>query len=178
MKIAVMGYSGAGKSTLSKKLGRLYDCPVLYLDRIQFEPGWKERDREEAKRMAEAFLNENQDTGWIIDGNYAKFSQERRLAEADLIVFMDYTRRICLWQAVKRYLEYRDKTRESMAEGCREKIDWDFVKWILRDGRDENHSYRSIKARYPHKTLVVRNRKQLKDSMTRLILRSRERTLG
>ena len=117
MKIAVMGYSGAGKSTLAKKLGRLYDCPVLYLDRIQFEPGWKERDREEAKRMAEAFLNENQDTGWIIDGNYAKFSQERRLEEADLIVFMDYTRRICLWQAVKRYLEYRDKTRESMAEG-------------------------------------------------------------
>ena len=53
MKIAVMGYSGAGKSTLAKKLGRLYDCPVLYLDRIQFEPGWKERDREEAKRMAE-----------------------------------------------------------------------------------------------------------------------------
>ena len=37
MKIAVMGYSGAGKSTLAKKLGRLYDCPVLYLDRIQFE---------------------------------------------------------------------------------------------------------------------------------------------
>ena len=178
MKIAVMGYSGAGKSTLAKKLGRLYDCPVLYLDRIQFEPGWKERNLEEAKRMAEEFLNDNQDTGWIIDGNYAKFCQERRLEEADLIVFMDYTRRICLWQAVKRYLEYRDKTRESMAEGCREKIDWDFVKWILRDGRDENHSYRSIKARYPHKTLVVRNRKQLKDSMTRLILRSRERTLG
>ena len=22
-----------------------------------------------------------------------------------------------------------------MAEGCGEKIDWDFVKWILRDGR-------------------------------------------
>ena len=52
------------------------------------------------------------------------------------------------------------------------------LKWILRDGRDEAHSHQAIKARYPHKTLVVRNRKQLKDSMTRLILRSRERTLG
>ena len=155
MKIAVMGYSGAGKSTLAKKLGRLYDCPVLYLDRIQFEPGWKERDREEAKRMAEAFLDENQDTGWIIDGNYAKFSQERRLAEADLIVFMDYTRRICLWQAVKRYLEYRDKTRESMAEGCREKIDWDFVKWILIKyhhnlHQPENHTYPSLSSLLDH----------------------------
>lgn len=86
MKIAVMGHSGAGKSTLAKKLGRIYDCPVLYLDTIQFEPGWKERDREEARQMAEDFMDQNQDTGWIIDGNYPGFCQERRLKEADLIV--------------------------------------------------------------------------------------------
>ena len=59
------GYKRQGKSTLAKKLGILYDCPVLYLDRIQFEPGWKERDREEAKRMAETFLDENQDLSLI-----------------------------------------------------------------------------------------------------------------
>ena len=70
MKIAVIGYSGAGKSTLAKKLGKLFRCPVLHLDRIQFEPGWKERDRGEAKRMAEEFLDENEKRGWIIDGNY------------------------------------------------------------------------------------------------------------
>ena len=58
MKIAVIGYSGAGKSTLAKKLGKLFRCPVLHLDRIQFEPGWKERDRETAKRMAEDFLED------------------------------------------------------------------------------------------------------------------------
>ena len=51
VKIAVIGYSGAGKSTLAKKLGKLFRCPVLHLDRIQFEPGWKERDRETAKRI-------------------------------------------------------------------------------------------------------------------------------
>ena len=48
MKIAVMGYSGAGKSTLAKKLGRLYDCPVLYLDRIQLSPDGK---RETGKKQ-------------------------------------------------------------------------------------------------------------------------------
>ena len=70
VKIAVIGYSGAGKSTLAKKLGKLFRCPVLHLDRIQFEPGWKERDRETARRMAEDFLDENENRGWIIDGNY------------------------------------------------------------------------------------------------------------
>ena len=60
-----------------------------------------------SKTYGRGILNENQDTGWIIDGNYAKFCQERRLEEADLIVFMDYTRKnLCLWQAVKQYLEY------------------------------------------------------------------------
>ena len=100
MKIAVIGYSGAGKSTLAKKLGKLFRCPVLHLDRIQFEPGWKERDRETARRMAEDFLDENENRGWIIDGNYTGFSQERRLREADLIIFMNYPRWICLWQAL------------------------------------------------------------------------------
>ena len=85
MKIAVIGYSGAGKSTLAKKLGKLFRCPVLHLDRIQFEPGWKERDRETARRMAEDFLDENENRGWIIDGNYSGLCQERRLKEADLI---------------------------------------------------------------------------------------------
>ena len=92
VKIAVIGYSGAGKSTLAKKLGKLFRCPVLHLDRIQFEPGWKERDRETARRMAEDFLDKNENRGWIIDGNYTGFSQERRLREADLIIFMNYPR--------------------------------------------------------------------------------------
>lgn len=109
MKIAVIGYSGAGKSTLAKKLGKLFRCPVLHLDRIQFEPGWKERDRETARRMAEDFLDENENRGWIIDGNYTGFSQERRLREADLIIFMNYPRWICLWQALIRSHVYKGK---------------------------------------------------------------------
>ena len=174
-KAIIIGCPGAGKSTFARILSDKTHLPLYYLDMLWHKPDRTTVDRITFdKKLKKITLKDK----WIIDGNYAKFCQERRLEEADLIVFMDYTRRICLWQAVKRYLEYRDKTRESMAEGCREKIDWEFVKWILRDGRDENHSYRSIKARYPHKTLVVRNRKQLKDSMTRLILRSRERTLG
>ena len=56
MKIAVMGYSGAGKSTLAKKLGRLSTTAWFCIwTGCKFETGWKERNREEAKRMAEEF---------------------------------------------------------------------------------------------------------------------------
>lgn len=43
MRIAILGYSGAGKSTLTQMLSGYYRCPALFLDQIQFEPGWKER---------------------------------------------------------------------------------------------------------------------------------------
>ena len=85
MKIAVIGYSASGKSTLAARLGEMTGCPVLFLDKVQFLPGWQERDRAEARGMVEDFLNENRERGWVIDGNYANFHQERRMAEADLI---------------------------------------------------------------------------------------------
>ena len=56
MKIAILGYSGSGKSTLAKKLGESLGVPVLYLDAIQFEAGWKERDRTEALAAVADFM--------------------------------------------------------------------------------------------------------------------------
>ena len=177
MKIAVIGYSGAGKSTLARKLGKLFRCPVLHLDRIQFEPGWKERDRAAAKRMAEEFLDENAKGGWIIDGNYTGFSQERRLKEADLIIFMNYPRWICLWQALMRSRIYKGRTRADMADGCIEKMDWEFVWWILHKGRNRKKrcQYREIVERYQEKTVVVKNRRQLRNAMIQVVERRKDR---
>lgn len=47
MKIAILGYSGSGKSTLAKYLADYYKIPLLYLDTVQFEANWKERNRED-----------------------------------------------------------------------------------------------------------------------------------
>ena len=154
MKILVMGYSGAGKSTLARALGRKYNCPALYLDTLQFEAGWREREPGEAEALAEAFLDANQ--AWVIDGNYVgRFAYERRCREADWIIQLLLPRRVCLYRAVKRYLQNRGRTRESMAPGCREKIDWEFVRWILWDGRRRyRERFDRLAATYPGKTAV------------------------
>jgi len=39
MKIAVNGYSGSGKSTLARRLGELYQIPVLHLDTVHWLGG-------------------------------------------------------------------------------------------------------------------------------------------
>ena len=166
MKIAILGYSGSGKSTLARQLADLYRIPVLFLDTVQFTPGWQERSREEARSIVQAFM---QNESWVIDGNYTGFLQEDRLAQADRIVFMDFPRRVCLYRAFKRYFQNRNRTRESMADGCIEKIDGAFVWWILQAGRtrERRDHYRQITVNYKEKTVVLKNKKQVNDYLSR-----------
>ena len=160
MKIAILGYSGSGKSTLAKHLSSRYRLPLLYLDTVQFEENWKLRDRAQAMTMVSAFM---QNESWVIDGNYASFFQKERLEQADCIVYMAFPRFACLYRAFKRYRPHRNRTRESMAEGCVEKIDLPFIWWILFQGRsrEKRRYYRQILAKYPSKTIFIKNQRQL-----------------
>ena len=161
MKIAIIGYSGCGKSTLAAYLGRKYNCNVLYLDCVHWQPGWKERLREEEICIVKEFM-ENNDS-WVIDGNYSRVLHDQRMQQADKIIFMNFNRFNCLYRAAKRFVKYCGKTRESMTQGCPEKIDFEFVKWILRDGRTKKHKekYKRILEQYNEKVTVIRNQRQL-----------------
>lgn len=167
MKIAILGYSGCGKSTLAKYLAIHYDIPLLYLDTIQFEANWKERDREEALSMVAEFMR-NED--WIIDGNYTSFLQAERLEQADHIVYMAFSRWNCLFRAFCRYRLNKNSSRESMANGCKEKMDLGFIWWILYKGRtpEKKRFYNAILKKYRAKSIVLRNQRELDCFMARL----------
>ena len=109
MKIAVLGYSGAGKSTLARALASALDIPCLHLDQVHWLPGWTERAREESRQMVKDFLDQN--SSWVIDGNYKSFCYEQRLEQADHIVFLNFPRLRCLWRAWRRSIRYRDRSR-------------------------------------------------------------------
>ena len=154
MKILVMGYSGSGKSTLAQALGRQYHCPVLHLDAVQFCENWQEREAGEAEKLAEEFL---ENCSWVIDGSYmGRFSFARRCREADWIILLLLPRHICLYRALKRYWQNRGRARDSMAAGCEEKIDWEFIRWILWEGRRKayRHGFHRVAEENPQKTLV------------------------
>ncbi len=161
MKIALIGYSNCGKSTLARKLGEKQGSPVLYLDKVQFLPGWKVREDEEKLRIIADFLDEND--SWVIDGNYSSLYQERRMSEADMIIFMNFNRFVCLHRAYKRLRTNKGKTRFSMTEGCPEKIDREFFSWLLFKGRSKKHRqrFKRICERYPEKIVVIKNQRQL-----------------
>jgi adenylate kinase family enzyme len=66
---------------------------------------------------------------WIIDGNYSRLL-DIRLPRADTVILLDFPLWVCYWRVTKRWLRYRGRSRPDMAEGCLEKLDWEFLKWI------------------------------------------------
>ena len=99
MKISIFGYSGSGKSTLAKALSKAYAIPVLHLDSVHFLPDWEERSVEEMSAIVKDFLDKN--SSWVIDGTYKRNCFERRMAESDLLVFLDFNRFTCFFSGVE-----------------------------------------------------------------------------
>lgn len=167
MKIAILGFSGSGKSTLAKRLGELTGAPVLHLDTVQFLPDWEVRPLEEKQAMVQDFLDSH--LAWVIDGNYRKLSYERRLEEADQIWILLFNRFSRLYRVLRRYRQYRGKSRPDMTQGCPEKVDAEFISWILWRGCDPetDRRMRDVVRQYPEKSHLLENQRQV-DAALRL----------
>lgn len=161
MKIAILGYSGSGKSTTARILGEKFGIPVLHLDTVHFLENWQEREKDESRLIVERFMSEND--SWVIDGNYKAFRQQQRLEQADRILFFNFNRFVCFLRIFSRWIKYRGKTRPDMAEGCNEKLDFRFAKWILYDGRTpaKQKSYNNMCKKYSNKVVILKNQRQL-----------------
>lgn len=162
MKISILGYSGAGKSTLARQLGALYNVPVLHLDTVQFLPNWEERERSEKERIVMDFLDKN--TSWVIDGTYSGLHFKRRLEESDLIIMLLFNRFVCFGRVVKRYRKFKGNSRPDITDGCAEKLDREFARWVLLDGRTakRREKFKCAALEFPEKTVVIKNKRQLK----------------
>ena len=172
MKIAILGFSGSGKSTLAQALGEITGAPVLHLDTVQFLPNWQVREAAEKQRMVEDFLDSH--SSWIIDGNYRKFSFDRRLKEADQIWILLFGRATRLWRVCRRYRQYKGQSRPDMAEGCSEKLDGEFIRWVLWDGctPEIEERMKDVVRRYPEKSHLLENQRQV-DAALRLFREGR-----
>ncbi len=126
MKALIIGCGGAGKSTLARRLGAKDGTPVVHLDAEYWQAGWVEPTPDEwAAPLHELVAR----PAWIMDGNYGGSIRERA-AEADLVVMLDRPRLVCLANVLRRRWQHRGHTRPDMADGCPERIDPKFLKWI------------------------------------------------
>ncbi|UOQ93496.1 topology modulation protein [Halobacillus shinanisalinarum] len=125
-RVVVIGSAGSGKSTLAKQIGQVYQYDVIHMDRLFWKPGWKESTQEELREKQAAYLQKNK---WVIEGNYSGVWKER-LEMADTIIFIDVNRYVCLYSALKRWVQNIGKTREDIGPGCPERMELAFLKYI------------------------------------------------
>lgn len=127
-KVLIIGSSGAGKSTLSTKLSKKWNLPLVHLDALYWKPGWIPTSKQEFQEKILAELTADE---WIIDGNFNS-SLPLRAQYADLIIFLDFPKLLCMYRVVTRAWKYRGKTRPDMGPGCNEKMDMEFARWVWR----------------------------------------------
>lgn len=163
-----MGYSGSGKSTLAQFLSEKYNLDVLHLDTVQFLPNWEIRSQEDKESIVLEFLDSH--NSWIIEGNYPSLHLQRRLQEADSIIIIQFNRFLALYRVIKRYLKYKGTSRPDISIGCNEKIDFEFVKWILYNGRTKKYInfFQKIFLENIKKTKILKNQKDI-DNFKKLI---------
>ena len=126
-RILVMGSSGSGKSTFSKRLSAITGIPIVSLDALFWKPGWVESDRAEFRERLTAVARQPR---WIMDGNFASHLVELRRDACDTVIWFDLPRATCVLGILIRIAKSYGQVRPEMAEGCPEKIDLEFLRYV------------------------------------------------
>lgn len=158
-RILIIGCGGAGKSTLARQLGEKLNLPVVHLDKLFWHPGWVESTKEE---IDEKIRVEMQRPQWIMDGNYNRTLPER-VKHCDTIIYLDFSRTVCLLGVVKRIITTYGTVRPDMGEGCPERIDLAFLKWVWNYNKDKRErNYKLLNEVEGVETIVLKNRRMVK----------------
>lgn len=110
-KIAILGITGAGKSTLSRKLADKTGLPLFHMDALFWRGNWEEVPESEYLAQHKKILAEN--NKWIIDG-WINPKMSDRLAQADLVIYLDYAGWLCALHYVERCFKHRKVARPEL----------------------------------------------------------------
>lgn len=159
-KILIIGSPGSGKSKFSFRLSEKLNIPIIHLDKLFWKSGWANRSKEAFDKL---LIEEMEKESWIIDGNYSR-TLPMRLEKADTVIFFDYSRFVCLWRVLKRVVTNYGKVRADMSEGCRERFDWEFIRyvWSFPDKQREK-IFEALSMRHNVQVFVVHNRKEFRE---------------
>lgn len=129
MKVLLIGSPGAGKSTLALQLAEELQLPILHLDKLWHATDYSAAARERFRQEIEAFMASHD--SWLIDGNYAN-RLPQRLAQADHVIWLDYSRWLCFYRVLLRSFQARflGKKRPDMAEQFRERFDREYLAFL------------------------------------------------
>jgi adenylate kinase family enzyme len=159
-RITIIGATGTGKSTLARQLGSLLDVPVYHLDALYWRPGWVATPADEWDATLSRIVASDR---WIVDGNFTA-SLQRRLDEADTIVFLDLPRRISLGAVVRRRIQQFWRLPPGVAVGCPPMFNLQLFRWIWTFPTDHRPEFLRLLAAQPaeKQVLILRSRSDIR----------------
>jgi adenylate kinase family enzyme len=141
-RIAIIGLPGSGKSTLACKLGKLLNIPVHHLDKHLFIDNIK-RDYKDFISIQKELIHQE---SWIIEGCSIR-TLDMRFARADMILYLRFSRLLCIWRVIKRtYMLNQDLSNS----GCAKRMDWELLKYIWSFEKEKNQRIEELKNLYPY----------------------------
>ena len=158
-RIMIIGCGGAGKSTLARQLGEKTGLPVVHLDKLFWTPGWVSVPQKDFDVLHRAALAGDR---WILDGNFDR-TMEERIQRCDTVIYLDFSRFACLLGVAKRIITSYGKVRPDMGDGCLERFDWDFIKWVWNFNKNKREKNHRLLAQCPDKEIhILKNRRQVR----------------
>ena len=158
-RIMIIGCGGAGKSTLARQLGEKTGLPVVHLDKLFWKPGWVSLSQEEFDLVHQEAISRER---WIIDGNFDR-TIPQRLSRCDTVLYLDFSRWACVMGVAKRVLTTYGTVREDMGEGCPERFDLEFLKWVWDFNKNKRQkNYRLLEEAEGVEVIILKNRREVK----------------
>jgi len=156
-RVLIIGSSGTGKTTLALALAAKTKLPLIHLDTEYWNPGWVATPDDEWHSIVEDLVERD---SWVMEGNFSG-TFPIRMPRADTIILVTRPRWLCLARAIWRSIKYFRRTRPDLAEGCPEKFDLEFYKWIWdfpnRSQKKMNDAMASIGA-HAHQIIITSDR--------------------
>lgn len=127
MRILIFGPPGSGKSTIARQLSEKLEIEAIHLDCYYWKPGWEESDPSEWSKTVSELMQRDE---WVMDGNYLRSLRER-LDKATDVLYLEISLIKSVYRVFSRWMKYFNQNRPDMGEGCIEKMDLEFIKWVF-----------------------------------------------
>jgi len=101
VRIVVFGTSGSGKTTMARRLAAALSLPMVELDRINWQPGWRGLNTDDPAEFARRVAAATAGDAWVCDGNYSGV-RTYLWTRGTHLVWLDYPRRVIMFRVIRR----------------------------------------------------------------------------